>query len=293
MTEPRTHPPAPPDRPADAHKGTFGTVAVIGGSAVMPGAAALGATAALRGGAGRVRIAAPANVLPLCLTIQPSATGIMLPANYEPRGVSEGLGRLNDMLGARTVLAIGPGMGVGPGQQRLVQMMLRQNRPVVLDADGLNNLVAMGDGRRAVRCPLVMTPHPGEYRRLARPVALRLDPTDPDTRLAAAEELARAYGATVVLKGALTIVADSERHYVNHTGNPALATAGTGDVLTGLIAALIAQGMELFDAAALGTHLHGLAADLWARRHSPAGLLAMDAANWIPHAIAEMKTATS
>ena len=288
MTDRLTQLPPLPPRPLDAHKGTFGTVVVFGGSATMIGAPALCATAALRGGAGLVRIAAPSNILQSCLTIQPSATGISLPTNYNLNEVADQWGPLNESISAQSVLAIGPGMGCGPGQQRLVQMMLRQHRRVVLDADGLNNLAMLGDGRRAVRCPLVMTPHPGEYTRLAQQAGVRTEPTSSETRVAAAEQLAQAYGAVVVLKGAHTVVADGKQHYINDTGNPALATAGTGDVLTGLIAALLAQGMAMFDAAVLGVHLHGLAADLWAKRHSPAGMLAMDAAHWIPHAIAQL-----
>ncbi len=289
MTERFSQLPARPDRPINAHKGTFGTVVIFGGSSMMPGAPALAATAALRGGAGLVRIAAPGNVVSACLAIQPSATGMALPTNYNVNEVADLWSPLNDTLGRDWVLALGPGMGVGAGQQRLVQMLLRQPRPVVLDADGLNNLATLGDGRRAVRCPLIMTPHPGEFTRLAQQAQIRLDPTDPESRVAAAEQMAAAFNSVVVLKGANTVVANRERHYVNQTGNPALATAGTGDVLTGLIASLLAQGMDRFEAAVLGVHLHGLAADLWAAKHGPAGMLAMDVTNWIPHAIAAIQ----
>lgn len=288
MTERTRYLPPLPARPADAHKGSFGTVIVFGGSTEMIGAPALAATAAFRSGTGLVKIAAPGNVLPYILTVQPSATGLTMPINYNSNETLDAFAALNETLHNDAVLAAGPGMGTGVGQQRLVQMILRQVRPVVLDADGLNNLATLGDGRRAVRCPLVITPHPGEYRRLAQQVGLRTDPVAPESRVEAAEALAKAYGATVVLKGAATVVANEQQHFVNDTGNPALATAGTGDVLTGVIASLIAQGMSLFEAACLGVHLHGLAADLWVRRHSPAGMLAMDVANWVAHAVAEL-----
>jgi NAD(P)H-hydrate epimerase len=129
-----------------------------------------------------------------------------------------------------------------------------------------------------------MTPHPGEFKRLATALGIARSGTDPDQRPNAAGELARAHKAIVVLKGHRTIVSDGERVYVNTTGNPALAAAGSGDVLTGLIAALIAQKVEPFDAAVLGVYLHGLAADLWAAEHGKSGMLARELAERLPDA---------
>lgn len=265
--------PALPPRPDDGHKGTFGTVAIVGGSLRMPGAPALTATAALRSGAGLVKVAGPLQVLSSVLAIQPGATGV-------------GLKELGGMRGdGRTVLAIGPGLGGESGVEAVVRGFLDWPNPLVVDADGLNALAKQGPGEREGGGPWVMTPHPGEFRRLAAAWDVGGDAVDPEQRPAAAAALAQAAGAVVVLKGRHTIVTDGQRAYRNPTGNPALATAGTGDVLTGLIAGLIAQGAEVFDAAVLAAYLHGDAADDWSDTHGRRGLLAMDLAHALPAAI--------
>lgn len=281
MSNPAAAIPPCPSRPDDAHKGTFGTVVVVGGSPTMIGAPALAATAALRGGAGLVKIAADPDILPFCLTIEPSATGLVLPRRDDGPAMDQFMRQLDE----RTVLAIGPGMGVGADPQSLLKLLLRLGRPVVLDADGLNNLSLLPGFEHVARCPLVMTPHPGEFRRLAAPLNIPHDPTDASQRPAAAEALAKACRCVAVLKGRHTVVSDGRRHYVNDTGNPALATAGSGDVLTGLVASLTAQGMTPFDAAVLGVYLHGLAADLWSSDHGPTGLTARDLASLLPRAM--------
>lgn len=259
-----------PDRPADAHKGTFGTVIVVGGCATMLGAPALAASAALRGGAGLVKIAADETLLAPMITIEPGATGIVLTGvdaidEADPDG--------------RAVLAVGPGMGQGETAQHVVMQLLRGRRTMVLDADGLNALAATGQQRPEADCDVVLTPHPGEFARLAGP--LEIDATD---RVAAAVGLAAAHGAVVLLKGRRSVITDGQRVAINETGNAALATAGSGDVLTGLIAALIAQRLSAFDAAMLGAHLHGLAADRWAKGHGQSGLTARDLAGELPGA---------
>jgi NAD(P)H-hydrate epimerase len=268
--------PACPARPSDAHKGTFGTVVVVGGCATMLGAPALCAAAALRGGAGLVKVCVEPAILPFVLAIEPSATGLLL---GDAGATAAALDHADP--DARAVLAIGPGMGRGETAQHVVMTLLRGRRAAVLDADGLNALAASKQ-RLAGDAPRVLTPHPGEYRRLAEAVGLHFNPADSGQRAAAAGELARAHHAVVVLKGAATVISDGERCRVNRTGNPALATAGSGDVLTGLIAALLAQGMTPFDAASLGAHLHGLAADRWAQQHGPSGLTARDLAAALP-----------
>jgi len=278
--------PTAPDRPADAHKGTFGTVVAVGGSVGMIGAPALAAGSALRIGCGLARIATDAALLHHCLTIEPSATGLVLNvAGDRNAGID-----IDNRTDENDVLAIGPGMGVGRIQQAFIEEVLRQPRRVVLDADGLNNLAQLPDPATLPRCPLVMTPHPGEFRRLAHAAYVKGDPTDPNDRPRLAKEMATAYNAVVVLKGNRTVVSDGQRTFTNQTGNPALATAGTGDVLTGTIAGLIAQGMQLFDAAALGVHLHGKAADLWAADHGPAGLTAKALAELLPDALHQHRT---
>ena len=272
--------PALPARPDDAHKGTFGSVLVLGGCATMIGAPALAASGALRGGAGLVKIATDPAVLPFAITIQPGATGIALPD--DPEGIIAALDAADP--GHRAVLAVGPGLGRRPAAPRLVERLVRGPRRLVLDADGLNALADGRPRRHQPEPPLVLTPHPGEFRRLAEAAGITHDPLDPAQRPLAAAAMATVHHAVVVLKGRHSIVSDGPDVYVNRTGNPALATAGTGDVLTGLIAALLAQGMATFDAAVLGTHLHGAAADLWLDRHGPSGLTARDLAALLPDA---------
>ena len=274
--------PPPPHRPADAHKGTFGTVIVVGGSPTMIGAPALAAAAALRSGAGLVKIATAPDVLPHCIGIEPGATGLVLPRG----GDAPACDRFVEALGDQVVLAVGPGFGVGPDQQAWVQRFLAQPRPVVLDADGLNNLAALSPSvANGSRGPLVLTPHPGEYRRLARSAGIEADPLHVDHRPRAAAALAEAYGAVVVLKGEHTVVSDGTFEFINHSGNPALATAGSGDVLTGALSAFIAQGLSASEAAVLAVHVHGLAADIWAEGNGPVGLKAMDLADLVPAAL--------
>jgi len=284
---PTTRVPPVPPRPNDAHKGTFGTVIVVGGCDTMMGAPALCASGALRSGAGLVKVAVPAAVLPVALAIEPAATGIIFSED-----TADSLHSLDQAdPEARAILAVGPGMGQSKHAGVLLAQLLQGNRPIVLDADGLNLLAATGKARHPPGPPRVMTPHPGEYLRLAKPFGITLNPTDPATRPAAAGQLALAQRCVVVLKGQHSVVSDGQRVYVNTTGNPALATAGSGDVLTGVIAALIGQGMGPFDAAVLGVYLHGLAADLWAQRHGTSGLVPRDLANLLPDAFEKYRHA--
>ena len=277
---PVTDVPPCPARPADAHKGTFGTVIVVGGCPTMIGAPALCASAALRGGAGLVKIATDATTLATALAIEPGATGIALGAD-----VADAVARIDQAdPDSHAVLALGPGMGRQAQWSALLGALLVGKRPAVLDADGLNLLAATGKARPETGGDLIMTPHPGEFARLAEPLRITASATDPVERPVAAAELARRYRAVVVLKGRRTIVTDGRACYVNTTGNPALATAGSGDVLTGLIAALRGQHLSPFDAAVLGTHLHGLAADAFAARYGPSGLTAEHLADLLPAA---------
>lgn len=277
--------PSLPPRPRDAHKGTFGTVIIVGGCDTMMGAPALSATAALRSGAGLVKIATVPAALPVALTIEPSATGIMLSDDIATT--------LHQLDGAdpqkKAILAVGPGLGQSDDARELVEALLQGSRTIVLDADGLNLLARLlhKTNRLQIKAPLVLTPHPGEFSRLADALSIHHSPTDSASRPAAAAALANALHATVLLKGASTIISDGQRYFINTTGNPALATAGSGDVLTGLLAALIAQGAQgtsPFDAACLAAHLHGLAADLWANVHGQSGLLARELATLLPDA---------
>lgn len=259
-----TRVPALPGRPTDAHKGTFGTVLVIAGSDDMLGAAILCTRACLRGGAGLVRVALPPHLRAPFLGAVPCATAV-------PR---RGAAAVTRALGAVTAAVVGPGLGATVSTRRVVRAMLQVARvPLVLDADALNVLAPLRAAPPlAASAPCVLTPHPGEAARLlgTDTRAVQMD------RTAAVQELCRRSGAVVVLKGAGTLVCDGERCFKNRTGNPGMATGGAGDVLTGLLGALLAQGMAPFDAACLAVDAHGRAGDLAAQRLSMAGMTAED-----------------
>ncbi len=298
--------PALPPRPPGGHKGTFGTVCVLGGQAapprVMLGGPAFAALGALRAGAGLAVLAVPEPIIAAALCVAPSATGLGLPVDeagrLDPGRVAE---LLDGFLPGCAAVAAGPGLGASePQSQVMLRLVGRPYPPLVIDADGLNALAAGPQLDRDFRARAVLTPHPGEYRRLAGALRLEADPVDPDRRPAAAEALAQRLGCVVVLKGPATVVSDGLNTWTNPTGTVALATAGTGDVLTGIIAGLIAQhvrnggapspaGLSLYDCARIGVFIHGLAADRWARRRGDAGLLASDLLDEIPEAMAPLR----
>lgn len=269
-------------RPADAHKGTAGLVLIVAGSRGMAGAAALAGNAALRGGAGLVKIATADRALDTVATLAPCCTTAPLPDDGTSitREAAEVVLRL---AAGQHVVAIGPGLGQTDGVAGVVMAALAHvAAPVVLDADGLNVLgkhaasVFKGD-----RSPVIITPHPGEAARL---LGITSKEVQAD-REAAALRLAGLGAAVAVLKGAGTVVTDGERMYVNTTGNPGMATGGAGDVLTGLLAALVAGGMPAFDAAVLAVWAHGRAGDLAAERRGLLGLTALDILNCVPDAL--------
>ena len=269
-------------RRADAHKGDFGKVCVIAGSLGMSGAAVLTGKAALRGGAGLARVAVPRSILPIVASMEPCFTTIPLDEDKDGRIATSALHAVLEASKLNDVLAVGPGLGVAPGCKAVVEALIsRAGLKVVLDADGLNNLSAIPDWPSIVKATLVLTPHPGEMARLWRSVFRQHSPAD---RITLAHKLATKTNSIIVLKGAGTVVADPKRVYVNTTGNPGMATGGTGDVLTGLIAALIGQGLEPFDAAVLGTYLHGLAGDIAAQRVGQVSMIATDIIEALPKA---------
>lgn len=271
-----------PRRPVAAHKGTFGTVQLVAGSHGMAGAAILAGGSALRSGAGLVRVACPASVQSVVAGANPCYTTFGIRQHTDGsfgEGVVE---ELIDLCRAADVVAIGPGLGTGDSVAAFVQGLLAglAGVPVVLDADGLNAVAPFTRAYPDRSEPLVLTPHPGEFARLlgvpvAEVTANRLD---------RAVEFARAAGVILVLKGANTIVTDGKRLYRNTTGNPGMATGGSGDVLTGVIAALIGQGLSAFDGAVLGVWVHGRAGDLAARRLGQTALIATDIIEALPAA---------
>jgi len=241
----------------------------------MSGAASLAGMGALRGGAGLVHLAVPSSIEAIVCGHEPSYLVHRLPEDGEGR-LARGCGSVLEKLRrGMDALAIGPGLGSSEGLTALVlDWLCSSETPLLLDADALNSLAERGCGLREVRPsgPRLVTPHPGEMARL-----LGLSTADVQSdRLGHAVRLARRWQTTVVLKGAGTIITDGDRWAINHTGNPGMATGGTGDVLSGLLVALLAQGLEVFDAARLGVWLHGMAGDLAAADWSEPGLIASD-----------------
>lgn len=266
--------PSLPKRPEDSHKGLFGTVLVLAGGRGMAGAAALSGAAALRSGAGLVRIACPAEVQPTVATFEPCYMTVPLP-NDANGLISFDAARpiLLHYLAQSDVLAMGPGLGQSDDLRSLTRWALESVEvPTVLDADGLNALVGQTHLLQNLKRPVVITPHPGEFSRL---VGLPTAEIQAD-REAHAVKLAQHYNLIVVLKGAKTVVTDGHRIYVNNTGNPGMATGGAGDVLTGVIAALIGQKLEPFEAAQLGVYIHGLAGDIARDHDGEIGMIAGD-----------------
>jgi len=277
-----------PRRP-DAHKGTHGRVLVVGGAPGYTGAPALAAWSALRTGTGLVWVAVPRPFADLMETKLTEAITRALPAGEGDAlaaGAVEPAAALAEQVDA---VALGPGLGTGEGQRAFVAGFLAAEtvraRPLVIDADGLNALAGLPEAAETLRRrspAAVLTPHPGEMARL---LATDVASCQAD-RVGTAVRAARTFGAVVAFKGRPTVIAAPDgRWRLNLTGNPGLATAGSGDVLTGAIAACLAQGLDPWDAASLGVYLHGLAADLVAARRGEAGMVAGDAAEALPEAI--------
>lgn len=269
--------PAMPSRPADGHKGTFGKVLIAGGSVGFSGAPALAARAALRSGAGLVRAAVPASIQPVVAALDPCYTTAALPADAQGQFDEAAIGLLLKLAAAHDVVAFGPGAGTGRGvAQCLLALLAVSDLAMVVDADGLNVLASFrgpGNWLRHKKARLVLTPHPGEMKRLWSGLFRESLPSD---RIEQAVGLARHCECIIVLKGAGTVVTDGRRVYINTTGNPGMATAGAGDVLTGIIAALWGQGLSPFDAAVLGVYTHGLAGDSAAEAFGQISLIAAD-----------------
>jgi NAD(P)H-hydrate epimerase len=275
-----TLPRLPPRRP-DSNKGTYGRVLVVGGSRGMSGAAVLCAGAALRSGAGLVRAAVPAEALPIVAQANPCIMTAGLAHDDAGRFAEGALAEALALAQASDVVALGPGLGRSLALTTFVARFIQQcSKPQVVDADALNALAEDAAVLKRHAAPVIITPHPGEFARL-----LRTDTaTVQQQRRDLAERFAHEHNVVVVLKGHATLVTDGRRLFRNTTGNPGMATAGSGDVLTGLIAALVGQGLPAFDAAQLGVYLHGLAGDLAARGVGEISLIATDLIGYLPRA---------
>ena len=282
MSEPQL--PKLPTRRVDTHKGDIGRVLVIAGSRGMVGAACLAGDAALRAGAGLVRIAVPECIWDTAAAKVTCAMTQGFPDSAEGTFAAEALEPLTEACEWADVVALGPGLGrTGDARQVVRGLVETIEHPLVIDADGLFHLEVSRDALASRAYPTVLTPHPGEMAHIL------------DCEIAAVEkerektcvDFARRHGVVCVLKGAGTVVSDGERCSVNTTGNPGMATGGTGDVLTGVIAALIGEGLTPFDAAVLGVYLHGLAGDLAVEAYGIHSLIATDVLYFLPQAFIE------
>ncbi|MFG0298007.1 MAG: NAD(P)H-hydrate dehydratase [Phycisphaerales bacterium JB047] len=293
--------PTLPPRPADGHKGTFGTVAIVAGSAgmhhddefepTMLGAPALAAIGAIRSGCGLVKIAAPAPIIEQVLTLVPFATGFGLEVDHARGIIAAHAAPVIDHL-CMTCSVLVAGMGMGPSHatgQIITRLLAQEDCPVVIDADGLNALCDLPGFDRDLRASAVLTPHPGEAKRLLSALSIEGNPAgDEAQRTDACTRLAQRLGCVVVLKGRGTVVSDGHRVWVCEHGSPALAAGGTGDVLAGVIGSIIAQTRDLpeFDllhAAALGVQAHALAGESWAKsHHDEGGLIASELGDLLP-----------
>jgi len=255
-------------RPA-SHKGDYGRVLVVAGSVGMTGAAVLASRGALRCGAGLTYLAVPRELVSIVDSMTPEV--ITLP--FE---------KIRDI--KADVVALGPGLGAAPRTRKLTSSLLSHPTPLVIDADGLNVIAKHPEllGKGKAEDKVILTPHPGEMSRLLNESVERIQ----KDRVAAAKKAAKKFGCIVVLKGHGTVVADpGEKIFINTTGNPGMASGGVGDVLTGMIAAFVAQGTAFFDAAVFAVHLHGLAGDLAAKELGEYGMIASDLVEKIPYAI--------
>jgi len=279
-------PPIPlPPRERDAHKGDFGRVVLVGGSRGMAGSISLSSIAALQAGTGAVIAAVPDACLETVAGFHPAIMTIALPNDRQGRFASDAANALvAGHLEKVTAIGAGPGMTTAAGSVRIVDRLLTiSDTPRVLDADALN---VIGENSLFAQHerpgPVVLTPHPGELQRLTG-----ASPKNRSAQIESAQELAVNHDVVVVVKGGPTIVVDGKDTWTCPTGNPGMATAGSGDVLTGVITGLAAQGLSCWDAARLGVWAHGRAGDIAADKHGQSGMTALEILDAIPAAINE------
>jgi NAD(P)H-hydrate epimerase len=267
-------------RKPESHKGDFGRALLVGGSQGMPGAIAMAGMAALRSGAGLVKLATPRTSQPIVAAFEPSAMTVPLACDAEGRIALAALAVIEPFVAQATAVALGPGLDQSDELVELVgRLYASVAQPMVVDADGLNALARRAEVLAKAVGPRVLTPHPGEFGRLIGREKFPLE-----ERETLALDFARRTGAVVVLKGYQSVITDGTRVAINSTGNPGMATGGTGDVLTGIITALLCQKLSPYDAARLGAHVHGLAGDLAASELGEVGMIASDLIKYLPNA---------
>jgi NAD(P)H-hydrate epimerase len=277
-----------PRRSITAHKGRTGHLLVLAGSPGKTGAAAMTAMSAMRVGAGLVTLGIPCSLNPILEALVTEAMTVPL-AESPQGGLDESaVETILPLFEGKRCLAVGPGIGTDPSTGRLLSRLIQSSPiPMVIDADGLNLIAEDPDILSKRQSPIVLTPHPGEMARLSG-----LSPADIQSdRIDHTRAFAKRYGVIVVLKGASTIIAKPDGMVdINPTGNPGMAAGGMGDVLTGIIAGMVTQGMQIDAAAQSGVYLHGFAADRMARMKAPVGYLATDIMDTLPGALEEILT---
>ncbi len=270
----------------ESHKGDYGRVLVVAGCRRYSGAAYLTSQAALRTGSGLVTLAVPEPIYGILAVKLTEVIVVPAPATSAGSLDMAAVTLVRTLLSSADVLAIGPGLSTHARTGRMLRSLLLSARcPVVLDADGINLVAGHLSLMRRVSASWVLTPHPGEMARL---LGVSPDTVQADRRRVAVD-FAKRHGAVVVLKGYHTVVTDGRRVVVNSTGNPGMATGGSGDVLTGVIASLIGQGLPPFEAARWGVYLHGVAGDAAARELGESGLIASDILDKIPLAMQRVR----
>jgi NAD(P)H-hydrate epimerase len=282
-----------PERPPRAHKGTFGRLLIVAGSMEYAGAAVLTGLGAIRAGVGLACLATPETVGLRLMGLVPELISMLLVEEAPGLTAPGGWRRLAAEAPAYDALVVGPGLGRQPATLRRARSFITELRhPAVIDADGLVALAEVQRWWQSIRASLVLTPHPGEFSRLMRmPEGLADDDAQ---RAEAAGEAAGRWGQVVVLKGAHTVIASPTGDLLrSDVATPALATAGSGDVLAGTIGAFLAAGLEPFDAAGCGVAVHAAAGMLAEERIGRSGAVARDIANLLPTAIEQLRAGES
>ena len=282
-------------RKKNTHKGSYGRVLVLAGSPGMTGAAYLCSKAALRSGSGIVTLGIPESLNPVmevkltCVMTRP------LPETKAATLSNKARNEIMKLCEAHDVVALGPGLSQQPETRELILWLIKNiDRNMVIDADGLNALVDNVNILHKIKKDAVLTPHPGEMARLTGPGSakdVQKERLNTSTQFVQSirKKLSDERKLVLVLKGDKTIVADHGKVYVNRTGNPGMATAGAGDVLTGIIASLIGQGYDVFDASQLGVYIHGLAGDIAAKKKGELSMIASDIIEYLPDAFIKYK----
>ena len=271
-------------RKVNSHKGDYGHILILAGSSRYSGAALLCAEAALRAGAGLVTLGIPKSINTALIRVKPrEIITLPLPETKEGTLSLAAFTKLRTLLSSIDVLIIGPGLGRNRSTDALVKKIIRKIKLAkVVDADALNAISNCQDILKLHRGQLILTPHEGEMSRLFN---ISLSSVKNNRKLVA-KKYAKHYNSIIILKGHNSIVTDGlKRCYINRSGNPGMATAGSGDVLSGITGAFLAQGLNSFEAAKYATYIHGLAGDLAARDKTQIGLIASDIIDRIPDAL--------